>query len=86
MDIIYDQLLQDYGAITFEAFINLLVRHAALCWLSRKADVVICRLRLPRTKRRRNSCVKRSGASRTTRYAYALPCDGARLTVCGSHL
>ncbi|KAI0736326.1 actinin-like protein [Fomitopsis betulina] len=25
MDIIYDQLLQDYGAITFEAFINLLV-------------------------------------------------------------
>ena len=61
MDIIYDQLLQDYGAITFEAFINLLVRHAALCWLSRKADVVICRSRLPRTKRRRNSCVKRSG-------------------------
>ncbi|EIM86004.1 uncharacterized protein STEHIDRAFT_98331 [Stereum hirsutum FP-91666 SS1] len=25
MDIIYDQLVQDYGAITFEAFINLLV-------------------------------------------------------------
>jgi len=25
MDFIYDQLLQDYGAITFEAFINLLV-------------------------------------------------------------
>ncbi|KAI0789597.1 actinin-like protein [Abortiporus biennis] len=25
MDIIYDQLLQDYGAVTFEAFINLLV-------------------------------------------------------------
>jgi hypothetical protein len=26
MNFIYDQLLQDYGAITFEAFINLLVR------------------------------------------------------------
>lgn len=26
MDIIYDQLVQDYGAVTFEAFINLLVR------------------------------------------------------------
>lgn len=26
MDIIYDHLLQDYGAVTFEAFINLLVR------------------------------------------------------------
>ncbi|CDO76696.1 hypothetical protein BN946_scf184975.g5 [Trametes cinnabarina] len=25
MDIIYDQLMQDYGAVTFEAFINLLV-------------------------------------------------------------
>jgi hypothetical protein len=25
LDIIYDQLLQEYGAITFEAFINLLV-------------------------------------------------------------
>lgn len=25
MDYIYDQLVQDYGAITFEAFINLLV-------------------------------------------------------------
>ena len=25
MDFIYDQLLQDYGAVTFEAFINLLV-------------------------------------------------------------
>ncbi|EPS96129.1 hypothetical protein FOMPIDRAFT_1053585 [Fomitopsis schrenkii] len=31
MVIDYDQLLQDYGAITFEAFINLLVRHMALC-------------------------------------------------------
>ena len=26
MDYIYDQLVQDYGAVTFEAFINLLVR------------------------------------------------------------
>ena len=25
LDIIFDQLLQEYGAITFEAFINLLV-------------------------------------------------------------
>jgi len=26
MDIIYDQLIGDYGAVTYEAFINLLVR------------------------------------------------------------
>lgn len=26
MDLIYDQLMADYGAVTFEAFINLLVR------------------------------------------------------------
>jgi len=25
MNFIYDQLMQDYGAVTFEAFINLLV-------------------------------------------------------------
>jgi len=25
MDFIYDQLAQDYGAVTFEAFINLMV-------------------------------------------------------------
>ena len=28
MDIIYDQLVSDYGAVTYEAFINLLVRIA----------------------------------------------------------
>lgn len=27
MDLIYDQVLQDYGAVTFEAFINLLVEY-----------------------------------------------------------
>lgn len=27
MDLIYDQLMEDHGAVTFEAFINLLVRH-----------------------------------------------------------
>ena len=26
LDIIYSQLLEDYGAVTYEAFINLLVR------------------------------------------------------------
>ena len=26
MDYIYDQLVQDYGAVSYEAFINLLVR------------------------------------------------------------
>ncbi len=30
MDLIYDQLMDDYGAVTFEAFINLLV---CLVWL-----------------------------------------------------
>ncbi len=30
MDLIYDQLMDDYGAVTFEAFINLLV---CLAWL-----------------------------------------------------
>ena len=81
MNIIYDQLLQDYGAITFEAFINLLVRQPALRWTSRITDVVICRLRLPRIKRRRNSCARHSGASRTTRYVRGSPRDRARLIV-----
>ena len=33
MDLIYDQLVADYGAVTFEAFINLLVSscHPAVC-------------------------------------------------------
>lgn len=30
MDLIYDQLVADYGAVTFEAFINLLVNHPSL--------------------------------------------------------
>lgn len=39
LDIIYDELLQGYGAVTFEAFINLLVSTRTLstrsnCWLS----------------------------------------------------
>ena len=36
LDIIYDELLQGYGAVTFEAFINLLVRtfaHVINCGL-----------------------------------------------------
>jgi hypothetical protein len=32
MDIIYDQLLHDYGNVTFEAFINLLVSLTASAW------------------------------------------------------
>lgn len=32
MDIIYDQLLNEYGAVTFEAFINLLVRLLSKSW------------------------------------------------------
>jgi len=32
MDLIYDQLVSEYGAVTFEAFINLLVRpHCFYC-------------------------------------------------------
>lgn len=35
MDLIYDQLVTDYGAVTFEAFINLLVSsYSKLCWSS----------------------------------------------------
>lgn len=30
MDLIYDQLVSEYGAVTFEAFINLLVRESPL--------------------------------------------------------
>lgn len=29
MDMIYDQLVSEYGDVTFEAFINLLVRHTS---------------------------------------------------------
>ena len=39
MDYIYDQLVQDYGAVSYEAFINLLVRWLAFremaAWLKR---------------------------------------------------
>jgi hypothetical protein len=34
LDILFDQLLQEYGAITFEAFINLLVMRFALSYIS----------------------------------------------------
>jgi hypothetical protein len=33
MDYIYDQLVHDYGAVTFEAFINLLVTALHACIL-----------------------------------------------------
>ncbi len=34
MDLIYDQLMLDHGAVTFEAFINLLVSSGSLrSWL-----------------------------------------------------
>jgi hypothetical protein len=31
VDVIWDQLVQDYGAVTYEAFINLLVRQSICC-------------------------------------------------------
>jgi hypothetical protein len=31
VDVIWDQLVQDYGAVTYEAFINLLVRQSIYC-------------------------------------------------------
>ena len=35
MDLIYDQLMEDYGAVNFEAFINLLVCSALVSSLDK---------------------------------------------------
>lgn len=40
LDIIYDELLQGYGAVTFEAFINLLA--SARTTSSRNCEVDVC--------------------------------------------
>lgn len=37
MDLIYDQVLQDYGAVTFEAFINLLVEYCLYSYSFRES-------------------------------------------------
>lgn len=66
LDIIYDELLQGYGAVTFEAFINLLVsprvRFTVQAWAERCGRSASQRIR-----RRRNSSVTRLGSWRTTR-------------------
>jgi Ca2+ insensitive EF hand len=70
MDFIYDELMGEYGAVTFEAFINLLVsltRYRA----SRLTDgcfVRSHRLILRKIRRLPNSCARRSRALPRTRY------------------
>ena len=68
MDIIYDQLMLDYGAVTFEAFINLLVYR---CFSSASEASVHKGLRLTswRTRHRLRSCGNPSGVLQGTRQA-----------------
>jgi hypothetical protein len=62
MDYIYDQLVQDYGAITFEAFINLLASLRTLT-LHALLMTVGSRLILRKIKRHPSSCGKHSVVS-----------------------
>lgn len=66
MDLIYDQVLQDYGAVTFEAFINLLVR-ALLCLCSVLESHDGDRLPSWRTRHLLSNCGSLSVASLRTR-------------------
>jgi hypothetical protein len=71
MDVIYDQLLQDYGAVTYEAFINLLVgRRSPL--RDPACSCIVRRWTSQKTRRRRISCARRSVGSRATRCASPL--------------
>ena len=72
MDLIYNQLVEEYGAVTFEAFINLLV--CFFFFFFRKAAIgsitfFFFRWRLWKTKRRQTSFARRSVESQRTKYA-----------------
>ncbi len=54
MDIIYEQLLQEYGAVSFEAFINLLVSFFSDTYLAFETTATF-RLRSPKTRLRLRS-------------------------------
>jgi hypothetical protein len=67
MDLIYNQLLDGYGAVTFEAFINLLVcRFHSFLSMETSSDwaryLSFSRLRLWKTKHHLSSSAKHSGA------------------------
>lgn len=85
MDMIYNQLMQDYGAVTYEAFINLLVRALVLAadWEVLK---VLCRWTLPKIRPRRNSYAKPSKALQTARSVPVLPLAPLALISFVSHL
>jgi len=74
MDLIYDQLVEEYGAVTFEAFINLLVCFfLPFYWVGFQLTCfprfsLFSRWRLWKIKRRLISCARRSAGLRRTRY------------------
>ena len=72
MDIIYDQLLNEYGAVTFEAFINLLVRLLSKSWTEVERIWVgaDCRLRSPKTKHHLRNYENPSVVSQPIRSAF----------------
>lgn len=65
MNYIYEQLTEDYGAVTYEAFINLLVGISAPQVI--RSDCVCVRLISPKIRRRRSSCARLFMALRATR-------------------
>ena len=74
MDLIYDQLVEEYGAVTFEAFINLLVCVFCFCFgggfrlTHFPRFFLFSRWRLWKIKRRLISCARRSVGLRRIRY------------------
>ena len=67
MDIIYDQLVQDYGAVTFEAFINLLVGGFPRAYFYILTRFVLHRWISQKTKPPSISCGKSSKVLQLTR-------------------
>lgn len=74
MDFIYDQLVQDYGAVTFEAFINLLASSVPRLTSSPTLNFGLCRLTSRKIKPRRSNCGRRSVALLQIRYAVCCVC------------
>lgn len=67
MDIIYDQLVQDYGAVTFEAFINLLVGGFPRAYFEILTHFVMYRWISQKTRPRSTSCGRSSKVLQLTR-------------------
>jgi len=77
MDLIYNQLLDGYGAVTFEAFINLLVCIFAFFFMGNEFIIncgisIFLRWRLWKTKHHLSSCVRHFVALQRIRYVLFL--------------